>query len=253
MQGIFRVVTIAALMIAAPARVRAISTIDFDVLATAIADIESGGRADAVGLAGERGLMQIKSDTWRETSLRVFNRPVPYSRAFEPRMNLLIGQAYLEHLGDTLLSEQDHFQDDYLPLLVASYNNGPERIVSLNYSLTELSEERKDYVQRVLNLHQVYSQERTRVPADAERRVSPPPLASVRKVAPGRISRNTALPTTKPHSATVAAGATGLPPLALLGMGWATYRRRRYVLAVEHDFLRSLIRPTPRRPAAKRR
>ncbi len=251
MRGIFRVVTIAAFMIAAPAR--AVSAIDFDTLATAIADIESGGRANAVGLAGERGLMQIKSTTWRETSLRIFNRPVPYLRAFEPRMNLLIGQAYLEHIGDVLLAEQDHFQDDYLPLLVASYNNGPERIVSLNYSLTGLSEERKDYVQRVLNLHQVYSQERTRVPAIVERRVAPAPLAPVTGAAPEKLSRNATSSTRKSGSATVGASATGLLPLALLGVGWATYRRRCYVLAVEHAFLGSLIRPTPRRPAAKRR
>lgn len=226
--------------------------INFDVLAEAIADVESGGRADAVGRAGERGLMQIKSVTWRETSLRIFQRAVPYSRAFEPRMNLLIGRAYLQHLNQSLIEEQHRLQDDMLPLLVASYNNGPERIVSLGYSLTDLSPERKNYVRRVLNLHRVYSAERLGAREVAERRsasIASAPAAAARQELPRQPDAGKA----KPVTASASAGALGLVPVVILGMGWAAYRRRRYVLATEGNFLGSLTLPRFRPPSFMRR
>src|ERR1051325_2975068 len=40
--------------------------IDYAALVRAITAVESGGNPRAIGLAGERGLMQIKLSTWRE-------------------------------------------------------------------------------------------------------------------------------------------------------------------------------------------
>lgn len=252
MKGIFKAVAIAS-MLAAPAEARQITVVDFDILVKAIADVESGGRADAVGKAGERGLVQIKSATWRETSLRVFQRDVPYSRAFEPRMNLLIGRAYLQHLGVTLLQHEDRFQDRFLPLLVASYNNGPERIVSLGYSLQGLSPERKDYVNRVLNLHGVYASEREKAVARrpepaAPATAVPEPVASTVEPpveSPSTVSRD-------PATASVSAGILGTIPVAVLVMGWAAYRRRRYVLATDQPYLKAVNKPQLRLPPRRR-
>jgi soluble lytic murein transglycosylase-like protein len=69
-----------------------------DSLVDAIVQVESGGQARMVGRAGERGLMQIKRETWGDMTRSLFGRPVAFDKAFNPGMNRQVGAAYLAYL-----------------------------------------------------------------------------------------------------------------------------------------------------------
>jgi membrane-bound lytic murein transglycosylase MltF len=131
--------------------------IDFPALVRAITAVESGGNPRAVGSAGERGLMQIKLQTWREVTKKEFGERIPFTRAFEPALNQQVGQAYLELIASQLALNRDKLNDDFLALLVASYHRGPHCLESVGFTTRRLSASTREYVERVLNLHGLYS------------------------------------------------------------------------------------------------
>lgn len=134
-------------------------TIDFNALVRAITAVESGGNPRAVGTAGERGLMQIKGDTWREVTQKQFGERIPFTRAFEPELNQQVGLAYLEQLATRLTENRERWKDSLLPLVVASFHRGPNCLESHGFSTRRLPREARDYVQRVINLHDLYASE----------------------------------------------------------------------------------------------
>lgn len=134
-------------------------TIDFNALVRAITAVESGGNPLAVGTAGERGLMQIKGDTWREVTQKQFGERIPFVRAFEPELNQQVGLAYLEQLAVLLTEKKERWKDSLLPLVVASFHRGPNCLESHGFSTRRLPREARDYVQRVINLHDLYASE----------------------------------------------------------------------------------------------
>ena len=133
--------------------------IDYSALVRAITAVESGGNPRAIGQAGERGLMQIKLETWREVTKKQFGARVPFTRAFEPELNKQVGLAYLELLTGQLSQNRDKLKGAMLPILVAAYHCGPTSVESAGYSLHHLSPQVREYVDRVLNLHGLYSSE----------------------------------------------------------------------------------------------
>ena len=64
-----------------------------DLFIEALIQIESGGDAKAVGSAGERGLMQIKRETWLEMTEKVYGEAMSFDRAFEPDLIRRVGRA----------------------------------------------------------------------------------------------------------------------------------------------------------------
>ena len=125
-------------------------------LVDAIIQIESQGDARMVGRHGERGLMQIKAGTWRDMTTRLFGRPLPFDRAFEPDLNRRVGIAYLAFLQESILPRQAEWKSDERALLLAAYNAGPGRLRRSGFDLDRMPAQTQDYVERASALHDVY-------------------------------------------------------------------------------------------------
>jgi soluble lytic murein transglycosylase-like protein len=126
------------------------------LLVKAIIQVESRGDAQAVGKAGERGLMQIKRDTWRETTRAMFGGEVPFDQAFEAELNRKVGRRYLAQLQQRLKQCRDFWKADERALLLASYNAGPQRVARSGFDLQRVPAKTRDYVARVTALHDYY-------------------------------------------------------------------------------------------------
>ena len=127
-----------------------------DRLVDAIIQIESNGDARKVGRHGERGLMQIKSGTWRDMTVRLFGKPLPFDQAFDPALNRRVGIAYLAFLQESILPRQAEWQTDERSLLLAAYNAGPGRLRRSGFDLARMPSQTQDYVERAGALHDAY-------------------------------------------------------------------------------------------------
>ncbi|MEO0795551.1 MAG: transglycosylase SLT domain-containing protein [Verrucomicrobiota bacterium] len=95
------------------------------VLAICMAESSLNPNADS-GYA--RGLMQVSRIAWDEVS------ELPYHEAYEPKTNLEVGTAYLNHLKD-FLKANDNFS---YANLAASYRFGPYALKDAGYDLKNL-------------------------------------------------------------------------------------------------------------------
>lgn len=129
------------------------------LLVDSIVQIESSGNPRTVGSKGERGLMQIKELTWRETTRRIFGRSASFKRAFDPALNRKVGTAYLGELHAFLHANRENWQADERSLLLACYNAGPTRVAKARFRLDRLPASTRDYVQRATALHDVFLEE----------------------------------------------------------------------------------------------
>ena len=133
------------------------ATMDFvkvsDLLVEAVIQVESAGNPHCVGRAGERGLMQIKEATWADTTLKLFGRKVSFDRAFEPRLNVEVGRAYLSGLQEYLAPHRDQWKADERSILLAAYNAGPNALIRSGFDPSRLSAVTVDYVKRCSALH----------------------------------------------------------------------------------------------------
>ena len=125
-------------------------------LVDAIVQIESNGNPLKIGRHGERGLMQIKAGTWRDMTIRLFGKPLPFDRAFEPALNRRVGTAYLAFLQERLLPRQAEWRADERALLLAAYNAGPGRLAESGFNLSRMPAQTRDYVARASALHDAY-------------------------------------------------------------------------------------------------
>ena len=126
------------------------------LLVDAIIQIESNGDARRVGRHGERGLMQIKAETWRDMTVRLFGKALPFDRAFDPALNRRVGTAYLAFLQERILPRQAEWKSDERALLLAAYNAGPGRLVRSRFDLARMPSQTRDYVARASALHDAY-------------------------------------------------------------------------------------------------
>lgn len=123
------------------------------LLIESVVQVESGGRPRTVGLAGERGLMQVMEETWRETTERLYGKPISFKRAFEPELNREVGSAYLAYLHKFILANRDKWQASERSLLLACYNAGPNRVKRAGFNIKKLPASTRDYVTRASALH----------------------------------------------------------------------------------------------------
>lgn len=99
---------------------------------SAVMQVESAGRVNAVSTAGAMGLLQIMPGTWTDLRLRhrLGNDP------FEPRDNILGGTAYLREMYDLFGA----------PGFLAAYNAGPTRYADHLATGRALPRETRAYV-----------------------------------------------------------------------------------------------------------
>jgi soluble lytic murein transglycosylase-like protein len=126
------------------------------LLVESIIQVESGGDARKVGRHGERGLMQIKANTWQDMTTRLFGAPLPFDQAFDPALNRRVGTAYLAFLQQRILPRQAEWKADERALLLAAYNAGPGRLRRSGFDLARMPRQTRDYVERASALHDAF-------------------------------------------------------------------------------------------------
>ncbi len=124
-----------------------------ECLIKAVVLVESGGDPTKVGLAGERGVMQIKRSTWAEVTEKVYGRVLSFDLAFNADMNRRVGKAYFAQLQEFLQKNRKGWRADERSLLLACYNAGPNRVMEAGFDLRNLSESTQSYVERAVALH----------------------------------------------------------------------------------------------------
>jgi len=103
-------------------------------LVRAVIKIESNFNPRAVSPKGAQGLMQLMPQTAKDLGV---------ADPFNPAMNIQGGTMYLSRLLNTL--------EGNLPLCLAAYNAGPERVIPAK-KIPAIRETR-DYVRRVINYY----------------------------------------------------------------------------------------------------
>ena len=127
-----------------------------DLLVEAIVQIESAGNPKCVGPKGERGLMQIKRETWKDMTTARFGSPVSFDEAFNPALNRFVGRLYLDYLQRYIRQHKDKWQGDERSMLLAAYNAGPKRLRQADFDVNKLSKITRSYVRRGSDLHAFY-------------------------------------------------------------------------------------------------
>lgn len=127
-----------------------------ELLVEAIVQVESQGNPMSIGRSGERGLMQIKSGTWREVTAWMFGKELSFDKAFAPQLNRRVGKAYLADLQIFIHEHRAVWADNERSLLLACYNAGPNRVLNTGFDTSKLPASNRDYVQRVSDLHDYY-------------------------------------------------------------------------------------------------
>jgi soluble lytic murein transglycosylase-like protein len=123
----------------------------------AIVQVESRGESNCVGLAGERGLMQIQESTWYEVTGDLFEETISFDSAFDPALNRQVGTAYLEYLHGFLTDRQSAWDGRALhTMLAACYNAGPTCVARAGFELENLPAVTRSYVERVTALYEFY-------------------------------------------------------------------------------------------------
>jgi len=127
-----------------------------DLLVEAVIQVESAGNARKVGAAGERGVMQIKRQTWIHVTKRLFGRSVSFDRAFNPALNRRVGRAYLAEIHAFLIGNRGHWRSDERALLLACYNAGPDAVLKAGFNVKHLPASVRSYVERATAMHEYY-------------------------------------------------------------------------------------------------
>lgn len=124
-----------------------------ELLIEAMILVESGGNPASIGRAGERGLLQLKSDSWEMATRKVFGRPVSFERAFEPELNRAVAKAFLGIIQEELHLGHSFWKADERTLILGAYNAGTARTVESGYDISGLPETTRQYISLVEALH----------------------------------------------------------------------------------------------------
>ena|SRR3990167_3815804 len=119
---------------------------EIDDLIPAIIQIESGGNPRAVSPKGAIGILQITPivlEEYNQVEKRIIKGPL-----FDPQVNIEYGQWYLRRLKDHYL------KDKYtIERMLAAYNGGITRLRDVNYDVSKMSSETKNYVKKVMQIY----------------------------------------------------------------------------------------------------
>lgn len=78
----------------------------------AIVAVESSGNPKAVGLLGERGLMQLMQSTFEDVN-RNYNLGLSWDDMFDSQKNLTAGCHYLKWIHDNYFTDEDEMTEAY--------------------------------------------------------------------------------------------------------------------------------------------
>lgn len=132
---------------------------DIDLLIPAIIQVESGGNPNAVSPAGAIGLMQITPVVLNEYKNWVANEWSKQHNSIglcnwtmedmcNPIINKRLGTWYLRYL------KTHYLKDKYtIERLLASYNGGITRLRKVNYDISRMPKESRDYVRKVMAIY----------------------------------------------------------------------------------------------------
>jgi len=115
-----------------------LNDMDRDTFLRAIAEVETGGNARAIGRKGERGMFQFTRTTWRLHSQRAF------ADAHIPSVSFAVAARHYDWLVDGLV-RNGRQPTPYL--LAAAWNAGLGRVVN-----GQLPRSSRDYASRVVNI-----------------------------------------------------------------------------------------------------
>jgi soluble lytic murein transglycosylase-like protein len=108
---------------------------------------ESNGDSMATGGIGERGLMQITEDTWKD-----MNKNKDFDLAYHRRNNINAGIRYLNEITRMYRKEMPNWQSlsdtDKKRYVSAAYNTGFNNIKRVNYDLSKIFNSTKKYVSK---------------------------------------------------------------------------------------------------------
>lgn len=124
----------------------------------AVVKAESKGKPDAISYKGAMGIMQVMPETWTEVTQKLYGKPLPYERAFDPQTNQKVG---ITHLADI------HYSLSHLPAyrnlstiekqkcIAAGYNGGHNRfkgiakVHGINQTIPRMPRETRKYVSKI--------------------------------------------------------------------------------------------------------
>lgn len=122
-------------------------------LIKAIVHTESSFNNRAVGKNGERGLMQIMKDTWEDQTLRLYGKKLPFSLAFNPKLNLEVGTSYLIWIHnfskDKYPGWENLDKNEKRRILVASYNGGAPRLHKKGGDIYQMPKITQKYIELI--------------------------------------------------------------------------------------------------------
>lgn len=125
---------------------------EIDDIIPAIIQVESGGNPNTVSNAGAIGLMQITPIVWKEWKEEEGNSLLTDRITFQDLtwgpMNEAVGQWYLRRLKNHYLKDHYTFET-----LLAAYNGGITRLRQVNYDISKMSKETRQYVKKVMKLY----------------------------------------------------------------------------------------------------
>jgi len=115
-----------------------VSRVERETFLKAIAEVETGGNARAIGRKGERGMFQFTRTTWRLHSKRAF------ADAHIPSVSFDVAAQHYDWLYDGLI-RNGRQPTPYL--IAAAWNAGLGRVVN-----GQLPRSSRDYASRVVNI-----------------------------------------------------------------------------------------------------
>jgi len=116
----------------------------------AVIKVESNDNPDAVGRAGERGLMQIMPGTWQDVA------GVNFDRAFDPNSNVRVGIRYYMWLAEKIeegLGEErwkNLPREERFRMAAAAYNGGIGRMRRNGFDIRKMPNSTQRYVEKVI-------------------------------------------------------------------------------------------------------
>lgn len=136
-----RLLIMCALLVAQNALADETPRIDFERLAAAIAQVESGSRDDAIGQHGERGRYQIQKQLWQQVS------HLPFECAHDPVAAKKVTIRHLEWL-EQRFREHKTIDISRVYLIALGWHAGPQAVLHVFATRNQ-----REYAQRVENLY----------------------------------------------------------------------------------------------------
>lgn len=116
-------------------------SIDFDRLASAISQVESGNNDSAIGKQGERGRYQIQQQLWQQIS------HLPFDQAHNPTEAKKVALRHLEWLSNKFRDHQS-LERSRVYLIALGWHAGPQAVLHLFATRNQ-----REYAQRVESLY----------------------------------------------------------------------------------------------------